>query len=453
MDTLLFSEREKDVVRLLLQGKSNKQIALDLGISNRTVEYHLSNIYSKLGVSSRSEAILKLTEGRLRESAGQLPVESTVDFSATPADNAPKSISRRIPLKRSQFMLGGLSALALVATILIVTKFVHSQAVPEATPVPTVTSIDVTATPVLDAPISTEALPASPVDDLPTPIAFPPHTVNGYTAQIESYYVDISYITFQVRITKGDKPLGMDAFIGSPDLYDEFGRMINTSGGYGPAIDPALYQFTLVPVTLLTGDRIKGQFEFELENPENMNEVWARFNFDFDLPLYPETRFYPKQSISANGLEILVDSVTITPAFTQVYICFEPPSTDPWTVGNQTMIQIAGREELLYNSSELFSSATGSYWGIRSEPYWVPPVKVGSCHKLGFRTGSLHPTTLTLTIPDLENLIPYLTQTGIVEQFGTMYPGLSERQSYHKYLEEHGYTYKGPWTFTIDLQP
>ena len=54
------SEREKEVVRLLLQGKSNKLIALSLGISDRTVEFHLSNIYVKLQVRSRIELILNL---------------------------------------------------------------------------------------------------------------------------------------------------------------------------------------------------------------------------------------------------------------------------------------------------------------------------------------------------------------------------------------------------------
>ena len=37
----LLSRREKEVVTLLLQGKSNKQIALSLGVSERTIEFHL----------------------------------------------------------------------------------------------------------------------------------------------------------------------------------------------------------------------------------------------------------------------------------------------------------------------------------------------------------------------------------------------------------------------------
>jgi DNA-binding CsgD family transcriptional regulator len=64
-----FSERERKVIEALLQGKSNKQIAVALGLSLRTVEFHLSNIYKKLGVASRTEAVIKLSEGHLRESA------------------------------------------------------------------------------------------------------------------------------------------------------------------------------------------------------------------------------------------------------------------------------------------------------------------------------------------------------------------------------------------------
>ncbi|HEX5943584.1 MAG TPA: hypothetical protein VFY66_14975, partial [Anaerolineales bacterium] len=98
-------------------------------------------------------------------------------------------------------------------------------------------------------------------------------------------------------------------------------------------------------------------------------------------------------------------------------------------------------------------SATGSYWGTRSEPYWVPPVKNGSCHKIGFQAGSTNPTYLTLTIPDLENLSPYLSNENPLAQLPTLYPGLSEKQAIHAYFEENGYTHKGPWKFTVELKP
>jgi DNA-binding NarL/FixJ family response regulator len=47
------TEREEELLRLVASGKSNKAIAADLSLSQKTVERHLSNIFSKLGVTSR----------------------------------------------------------------------------------------------------------------------------------------------------------------------------------------------------------------------------------------------------------------------------------------------------------------------------------------------------------------------------------------------------------------
>lgn len=48
--------RESEVLRLLAQGLTNKQIALALQISENTVKFHVSAVYAKLGVSNRTEA-------------------------------------------------------------------------------------------------------------------------------------------------------------------------------------------------------------------------------------------------------------------------------------------------------------------------------------------------------------------------------------------------------------
>ncbi|MGE5140074.1 MAG: response regulator [Rudaea sp.] len=52
------SDRELQVLRLAGQGMGNKQIGVALGISDRTVQGHLANIYGKLSVSTRTEAVL-----------------------------------------------------------------------------------------------------------------------------------------------------------------------------------------------------------------------------------------------------------------------------------------------------------------------------------------------------------------------------------------------------------
>jgi DNA-binding NarL/FixJ family response regulator len=52
----LLSRRETEVLRLLGEGLSNKEIAERLYISPKTAEHHVSRVYSKLGVSTRAQA-------------------------------------------------------------------------------------------------------------------------------------------------------------------------------------------------------------------------------------------------------------------------------------------------------------------------------------------------------------------------------------------------------------
>ena len=52
------TEREMEVLRLAAQGKRNRDIAEALTISIRTVQVHMSNLFSKMGVASRTEAVL-----------------------------------------------------------------------------------------------------------------------------------------------------------------------------------------------------------------------------------------------------------------------------------------------------------------------------------------------------------------------------------------------------------
>ena len=52
------TDREMDILRLVGKGLTNKEIGRSLFISDRTVQAHLSNIFSKLNVSSRTEAVM-----------------------------------------------------------------------------------------------------------------------------------------------------------------------------------------------------------------------------------------------------------------------------------------------------------------------------------------------------------------------------------------------------------
>jgi DNA-binding NarL/FixJ family response regulator len=65
---VILSEREREVVRLVVDGASNDEIGARLGISSRTAESHLRRLFERLSVASRTElAARALREGWLEE--------------------------------------------------------------------------------------------------------------------------------------------------------------------------------------------------------------------------------------------------------------------------------------------------------------------------------------------------------------------------------------------------
>ena len=57
-EEIVLTPRESDVLQLLARGRSNKQIAATLGVSEKTVRNHITHIYAKLEVENRAQAIV-----------------------------------------------------------------------------------------------------------------------------------------------------------------------------------------------------------------------------------------------------------------------------------------------------------------------------------------------------------------------------------------------------------
>lgn len=65
------TRREREVLRLVATGQTNREIAKDLFVSTRTVDMHLRNVLRKLGCSSRTAAVRRAVEIGVLERAGQ----------------------------------------------------------------------------------------------------------------------------------------------------------------------------------------------------------------------------------------------------------------------------------------------------------------------------------------------------------------------------------------------
>jgi DNA-binding CsgD family transcriptional regulator len=132
-----FSEREQEVISLLLEGKSNKQIAFALGVSTRTVEYHLGKIYALLQVTSRSEAIIRLAGTHLWKPTGtavdhELRLSTVETADQPPQTEGNHSVSiKRFPLKTFRLLGVGLVVLAVIV-FLFLSGANHNQTAPSA---------------------------------------------------------------------------------------------------------------------------------------------------------------------------------------------------------------------------------------------------------------------------------------------------------------------------------
>ena len=62
MDKSILTKREKEVFELLVSNMTTKEIASTLDISEKTVRNHISNTMQKLGVKSRSSAVVELVK-------------------------------------------------------------------------------------------------------------------------------------------------------------------------------------------------------------------------------------------------------------------------------------------------------------------------------------------------------------------------------------------------------
>ena len=67
------TQRELQILQLVIEGKANKAIAYEIQISEKTVEFHLDNLYSKLGARSRLMASIWALQHGINAEPKEIP--------------------------------------------------------------------------------------------------------------------------------------------------------------------------------------------------------------------------------------------------------------------------------------------------------------------------------------------------------------------------------------------
>lgn len=96
------SNREAEVAELVTKGLSNKEVANQLFVTEKTVKFHLTNIYKKMNVKSRSQLIVwcmphMTFQEAEPETPAPAPVATAVVPNTIPAGNSTVSQAPRIP--------------------------------------------------------------------------------------------------------------------------------------------------------------------------------------------------------------------------------------------------------------------------------------------------------------------------------------------------------------------
>jgi DNA-binding CsgD family transcriptional regulator/N-acetylneuraminic acid mutarotase len=134
ISTIELTEREKEILRLVATGTSNKDIAQQLFISSNTVKVHLRNIFAKIGVGSRTEAAMYAVRMGLVKTP-ESEKESLLSASQTSAIQLPPQPKPAVRL---------MSMVAVVVILLVAVGMGAFWARQKASPVPITSLITVT---------------------------------------------------------------------------------------------------------------------------------------------------------------------------------------------------------------------------------------------------------------------------------------------------------------------
>jgi len=300
------------------------------------------------------------------------------------------------------------------------------------------------------------------------------------TITLEKAYADVFRMAFVVSVKSPQAGLG----ISNAALEDASGAVLNAGMGIDSQPDdpPGRYTLEFYPINEFPAGQFKGQLLVEIGNQFGSSSSQAQAHFALDIPVYPAVVFDPMQTVTANGVEMLLQRVRVTPSFTKAYLCFQKPTQADWGIGSMSTLKIGEDTGTLTAATLLFDAPATGCMPKNPEPGWVSPVQTGRCLAAGFTAGHHgRPETLTLNIAGLEQSAPevvpndqiqavrkkllaqgidmdWVTSSGNGGGGGgpvitTKPAGMTDEQVLQLFNEMLGYYHPGPWVFTININP
>jgi hypothetical protein len=309
-------------------------------------------------------------------------------------------------------------------------------------------------------------------------------TIGDLTATLKWAYADANRLAMLIHFDGYRVGVG----IGEIVMKDDNGANIMAGVGWGStAEDPSTFLLTVQfeNSAYASAKQINLHVDLPMFAPEQQDKPLATFHFDLSLPVYQAKTYMPEQVVTANGLEMHLLKVDMTPSYTNLTLCYQkPPQNDnnDWGFGRGVELQVGENKVALESMRLLYDTDYGGYVGKDTPPADLPTIAKGRCMLAGFPVGDLASPaaqTLTLTVPGLEKSMPEVVpddqlqaalaklkaegiEMSVTSSSGsggggggytfTAKPdGMSDEEAYRKYIEALGNVYPGPWAFTVQL--
>ncbi len=216
--------------------------------------------------------------------------------------------------------------------------------------------------------------------------------------------------------------------------------------------------------------------------PSLPDHAIGAFHFDFTVPIFPQQTLLPEQTVTANGIDMTLKKIEMTPSYARATLCYHKPSAQDWMVAgisDTPTLEFAGYTANINGYSLLTDGDYGGYVAKAPQPTDLPILKNGRCVAIDFLLGHAnHSGIATLTIPALEQSVPEsfpetelrtalakLKAEGIDMDFvvsssasggggsGPVYHkkpvGMTDQEAFQHFLTALGYVKPGPWVFTF----
>jgi DNA-binding CsgD family transcriptional regulator len=158
------SPRQREILALVAAGRTSKEIAGELGISESTVNWHISNAFDRLGASSRAEAVALA----MREDIQNAETQATAEPVHTQADTSKRPERPLLPLSALALTIGLTLALGLLGGALLAGWEVTSPTWPSSSVAPS------TGTPQRGEPTARPSGAGAPTNDVEAAGSDPP---------------------------------------------------------------------------------------------------------------------------------------------------------------------------------------------------------------------------------------------------------------------------------------